>query len=435
VKTKTIEACVEKTPHYERNLNVPNILNLKRANSSFANKRYFIYVKKTCPRRSLDALKLQKHLIQNECDPVSSPDKADFIFVYTCGCFDRYEKLSISTVEKALENKSTNVIVTGCLPKINPDSLKKYETACIISTEDLMEICCFHDNYIYSELDNFCGAQGIHDLYKGKFLNRITLRKIIDFTRHFIGKLSHWPKNQTYAQDIFFSRNTYRIEIGQGCLGDCSYCAIKIGNPIYKSRSEEDIIEDFKAGLKENYKTFALMSGDIGCYGFDINTNLSSLLNKLFSIDGDFKILLWDLNVRWFVKQNLEMLSVLKNNPKKVERIILPIQSGSDRILKLMNRHYEIDDVKTCILNLKKNIPNIPLETHILVGFPGETDEDFFRTLELIREVEFNDIAIFAYEDRPGTKASDMPDKVPKDVIEQRKKFLRKEFEHKRKRE
>ena len=252
VKTKIIEACVEETLHHERNLNMPNILNLKRANSSFANKSYFIYVKKTCPRRSLDALKLQKHLFHNKCIPVSSPEKADFIFVYTCGCFDHYEKLSISTVEKALENKSTNVIVTGCLPKINPDSLKKYETACIISTEDLLEACSFHDNYVFDELNNFCVAQGIHDLHKGKIINRITFRKIVGFTRHFIGRLLHWPKKQICAQDIFFSRNTYRIEIGQGCLGDCSYCAIKIGNPVYKSRPEELILEDFKAGLKKN---------------------------------------------------------------------------------------------------------------------------------------------------------------------------------------
>jgi tRNA A37 methylthiotransferase MiaB len=204
--------------------------------------------------------------------------------------------------------------------------------------------------------------------------------------------------------------------------------------PKFKSRPEEHIVEEFQSGLKDNYKTFALMAGDIGCYGFDINTNLSSLLSKLFAVSGDYKILLWDLNVRWFVKHNLEILSVLKTNFKKVERIIMPIESGSNRILKLMNRHYEIEEVKNCILNLQNSIPEIVLETHILVGFPGETDEDFSKSLDLIREIDFHDISIFTYEDRPGTVASKIPNKVPEDVIKRRKKILREEFKRKNKR-
>ena len=97
-----------------------------------------------------------------------------------------------------------------------------------------------------------------------------------------------------------------------------------------------------------------------------------------------------------------------------------------------MNRHYEIEEVKRCILNLQNSIPEIVLETHILVGFPGETDEDFGKSLNLIREIDFHDIAMFTYEDRPGTKASKLPNKVPENVILRRKKILRKEFEHKK---
>jgi len=198
--------------------------------------------------------------------------------------------------------------------------------------------------------------------------------------------------------------------------------------PPYESRPEEQILEEFKSGLKENYKTFALIAGDIGCYGFDINTNLPSLLTKLFAQDGDYKILLWDLNIRWFIKYHQAMLNVLKANSKKVERIIMPIQSGSNRILKLMNRHYKIEEAKNCLQKLQNSIPEIHLETQILVGFPGETDEDFEKSLDLIREVKFDDIAIFPYEDRPGTTAQNMPNKVPQATIDTRKKILREEF-------
>ena len=153
----------------------------------------------------------------------------------------------------------------------------------------------------------------------------------------------------------------------------------------------------------------------------------------IFDEPTNVKILLWDLNIRWFIKYHLEMLSVLKANFKKMERILIPIQSGSNRILKMMNRHYKIEEVKNCILHLQKNIPEIVLETHILVGFPGETDEDFEKSLDLIREIEFHDVAVFIYEDRPGTTASNMPNKVLEDVIKRRKKILREEFERKNK--
>jgi tRNA A37 methylthiotransferase MiaB len=434
VKNKTLSTCAEEAARAELNLNMPEIFDSKGIDNSLDNKRFFIYAKKICPRRSLDALRLQKHLVENNWRPVSDPHKANFIFVYSCGCFNYYEKLSIFTIEKALENKSAKVIVTGCLPKINPESLDKYKTAYITSPEELKAVASIPDNFSYSELNDSSVAQDIHDLHHGSFLKRLTTKKIINFVRYSARRLHYWSQRQNYAQDVFFSKSTYRLEIAKGCLGDCSYCAIRIGMPKFKSRPEEQIVEEFRFGLKDNYKTFALMAGDIGCYGFDINTNLSSLLSKLFAVSGDYKILLWDLNVRWFVKHNLEMRSVLKTNFKKVERIIMPIESGSNRILKLMNRHYEIEEVKNCILNLQKSIPEIVLETHILVGFPGETDEDFSKSLDLIREIDFHDISIFTYEDRPGTATSNMLNKVPEEVIKRRKKILREEFKCKNKR-
>jgi tRNA A37 methylthiotransferase MiaB len=194
--------------------------------------------------------------------------------------------------------------------------------------------------------------------------------------------------------------------------------------PKFNSHPEEQIVEKLKAGLKKNYKKFALIAGDIGCYGLDINKDLTSLLTKLFQVDGKYKILLLDLNPRWLVKYYLELLQILKSNFGKVARIIIPIQSGSNRILKLMNRHYQLEEVETCILNLKKNIPEIILDTHIMVGFPGETDEDFNKTLNLIRKIKFSKVEVYPYQDRPNTKASNLPHKIPEEVIKKRIRIL-----------
>ena len=434
LETEILNVHAEETSRSELSVSLAEIFNIEDSEGLLDRKRFFIYVKKTCPRRSLDALRLQKYFVENNWEPVSNPSDADLIFVYTCGCFDHYEKLSILSVEKALENKSAKVIVTGCLPKANPESLDKFKTDCLVLAEDLNLFSSIPANSSFGELNGFSRTQGIDDLHRGSLLRRLTFKKVLDFIRYSVGKLHYSPNKQVWAQDVFFSKSTYRLEIARGCLGNCSYCAIKMGLPKFKSRPEEDIVKEFQSGLRKNFKTFALLAGDIGCYGFDIDTNLPSLLSRLFEVEGDYKILLWDFNVRWFIKYRLQLLSVLKENFKKVERIILPIQSGSNRILKLMNRHYTIEEVKDCILNLQKSIPELVLETHIMVGFPGETDEDFGKTLDLVKEIDFDDIAIFTYEDRPGTEASEMQDKVPEDVIKRRKKILREEFERKKKR-
>jgi tRNA A37 methylthiotransferase MiaB len=425
-----------KVARVEFNLNMKEI-HSKRVKNTIENNRYFIYSKKFCPRRSLDASKLHRYLLKNNLKPVSNPRKANLIFVYTCGGFNDYEKRSIATIEKSLENKSAKVIVTGCLPKINPKLLDEYRTTYIISPEDLGNLDpLIGADFPYSECGDCSVVKGIHDLYNGSPMDKIKRR--LGFIKHYFGldaEFLHSFANYLYKKilhrenDTFFSifsNGCYKLEIARGCLGNCSYCAIKLAMPKFNSHPEEQIVEKFKSGLKENYSHFALIAGDIGCYGLDIKTNLPSLLNNLFAVDGDYRILLVDLNARWFIRYYPELLLVLKANSSKVARIIMPIQSGSNRILKLMNRHYEIEKVKNCILDLQKNIPEILLDTHIMVGFPGETDEDFRNSLNLVREIEFSRVEIYPYQDRPGTISSNLPDKVPEDVIKRRIRILKK---------
>jgi MiaB/RimO family radical SAM methylthiotransferase len=229
------------------------------------------------------------------------------------------------------------------------------------------------------------------------------------------------------SEDLLFASTTYKLEIARGCLGNCTFCAIKLGSEKFHSFPADQILSSFKSGLRNGYKSFALVAGDIGCYGVDIKTNLPNLLEKLFAVDGDYKIILWDLSFRWFAEYCPDYLSVLKANSQKISKIVVPIESGSDKILERMNRGYKIEKVKECLLDFLRTIPDINLETQIIVGFPGETDEDFQKTMELVKEISFSKVAVFKYEDRPNTKASDMPDKVPKNIINKRATILSKE--------
>ena len=401
-----------------------------RVKNTAETKSFFIYGKVWCPRRSLDASRLYRYFVENDLRPVDYPKKADLIVIYTCGGFKPDEEISILTIEQVLKsvralNKFAKVIVTGCLPRIDPERLKSYDTVLIIPPEDLGKL----DSLIQAKVPyDACPATsivyGVHDLYHGNLFQRIKRQsgfntKLLRICAAYINQsLLHRSRDQVLGQ------KTYRLEIAKGCLGDCTYCAIKQAMGKFHSFPEEQIIENFRFGLKENYKDFALVAADIGCYGIDTNTSLPDLLKKLFAVEGDYKIALVDLNARWFVKYYPALLSVLKPNFRKVSRIILPIQSGSDRILKLMNRHYKIDEVKECLLDLQKNIPEIMLETHIIVGFPGETDEDFKESVELFRVIKFSKVDVYSYEDRPGTKSLNMPYKVESETIKKRARIV-----------
>jgi tRNA A37 methylthiotransferase MiaB len=394
---------------------------------------FFVYVNKWCPRRSIEASKLCRYFAINNLTAATNPKKADLIIIFTCGSFGINEELSILTIEKSLREKRAQVVITGCLPRIDPERLKIYGNALLVLPRDLGTLDSLIEAKVpYGSLRSDATAVGgFHDLYQGRLVDRVKRKAgLAGNSDSRISDIYSKCFNQRFfrkSEDIMFSPKTCVIEIAESCLGNCSYCAIKLAAEKFRSFSEEQILESFRSGLGNGYKDFALLAGDIGCYGVDTGTNLPNLLKKLFALGNGFRILLWDLNIRWFINYYDEFRSVLKANSRKVSRIVLPIESGSDRILGLMNRGYKIEKVKDCLLDFQKTIPELKLETHIIVGFPGETEEDFQKSVELVKEIKFSKVVVFRYEDRPNTRASSFPDKVLKEVIDRRVRVLAKE--------
>jgi tRNA A37 methylthiotransferase MiaB len=395
---------------------------------------FYISCKKNCPRRVLEASRNYRYFIKNGLQPVDNPKNANLILVHSCGGFKLSEEASILTLEKVLnvKSKSSKVIMTGCLPKINKKALSPYDGVLIIPTEDLATSLdsLIHAKTPYNSIPESSIIEDVNDLYYGTFIKRtkrnLGLLRAIGFNRRLLKAFKRFLRRNLFHVTIntYFREETYKLVTSEGCVGECTYCAIRFAMPVFHSIPEEQIIENFRVGLNHNYKNFALTGADIGAYGIDMHTNLPNLLEKLFAVEGDYKLTLVDLNARWFTKYYKELLFVLENNAEKVSKIILPIQSGSDRILRLMRRHYSIDDVKKCILDLQKNIPTSPLETHIMVGFPGETEEDFQMSLQLLKDVHFSKVDIYKYEDRPRTVASKMTNKIPDAIINKRVKKL-----------
>ena len=379
----------------------------------------------------LEASKLCKYFEINNLIYDPDPKKADLVVIFTCGVFAPNEESSILTIEKSLKEKSAKIVITGCLPAIDPERLKIYDNELIISPSNLHIL----DSLIEAKVPFVKTPYGtttdeFHDLYHGRLISRIKRRIVskVKSSNFRVLKIPSTVKSSQRSEETLFDPKVYKLEIAKDSAP--ATAVIVQSNCLQKSFiafPEEQILENFKSGLICGYKDFALIAGDIGCYGLDIKSNLPSLLKKMFSVKGDFRIILWDLNVRWFIEYYEELRSVLKANYMKVSKIVMPIQSGSDRILKLMKRGYEIEKAKKCISDFHRSVPDMRLETHILVGFPGETDEDFQKTVELIRESEFSKVVVFKYGKRPNTEAASLPNQVSRSTIEKRARILARE--------
>ncbi len=314
---------------------------------------------------------------------------------------------TVNTIQIALEKKAphANIIVTGCLIKINKNALNGNLT--LLATEEL------------EKLDKLIGAQ--KPLKTIPEANRIHPMKDLISPKDFLIKkfkmdVEFSPLFFKKVKSLFFGRTKYKktwnIRVAEGCLGNCSYCAVRLAAGRVKSKIPDDIVREFRRGIQQGEKTITLINTDVGSYGQDIGTNFAELMAQLFSIEGQYRIRIIDFNPRWLIHYYDKLLPLFKQNRERIAYLSIPVQSASDRILNLMRRPYKIKDIQSCFNGLKKNIPELVINTHFIVGFPGETEQDFDRTFHFAKSFDFGRISIHPYNDRPGTDSSTMPDKV-----------------------
>ncbi len=217
------------------------------------------------------------------------------------------------------------------------------------------------------------------------------------------------------------------IQICQGCLNTCTFCSTKLARGNLKSYRIGDVKRQLESAIKEGAKKIYLTSQDNGAYGFDIKTNLSKLLKELVEIDGDYKIRIGMLNPWHLRKIKNSLLEVMEN--EKIQKFLhIPVQSGSEQVLKDMKRIHTVSEFKEIAKEFRNKFPreiysDSTIATDIIVGFPTETEEDFQETLNLIEEIKPEVLNISAYSSRPGTKASKLK-QLSSEVVKQRTKRL-----------
>ena len=256
---------------------------------------------------------------------------------------------------------------------------------------------------------------GTHNIFKLAELLVLSLLKnemVIDI----------WKDTQQIVEDLPVDRKYFfksGVNIMFGCNNFCSYCIVPYVRGRERSRKPGDIIREIEALRDDGVREVMLLGQNVNSYGKNLEApcTFAELLKKIAKIDGIQRIRFMTSHPKDLSK---ELIRVMAEEPKICHHLHLPLQSGSSRILKVMNRHYTKESYLGLVAEIRRQIPDISITTDIIVGFPGETEEDFLETLDVVEKVRYDSAFTFIYSKRTGTPAAVMNDQIPEDIIKDR---------------
>ncbi|MEO0216059.1 MAG: tRNA (N6-isopentenyl adenosine(37)-C2)-methylthiotransferase MiaB [candidate division WOR-3 bacterium] len=353
-------------------------------------KKFFI---KTfgCQMNKKDSDVIFEVLRKGDYSPIQSPDAADIVVVNTCSVREHAEKRAfgyISSLKRWRKEKGSALGVVGCMARrlaneivnkfpyvdivLGPDSYRKFP--------DYLKLVLDKKTKI---IDTAVGGELYTDIC-------YTLRRISDF-----------------------------VSITRGCNNYCSYCVVPYVRGELRSRPVVDILNEVNALVQSGVKDITLLGQNVNEYFYD-GTDFPELLRLVAQNTNIFRLRFLTSHPKDFTDRIIE---TVKENDNICEWFHLPLQSGNNRILNLMNRRYTREDYMRLIEKIRKNIPQATITTDIIVGFPTETEEEFLQTIDLVKKIEFDDAYMYRYSIRPGTKASEIPP-LPEEIIKERLKIL-----------
>lgn len=399
-----------------------------------------------CPRMHVDTAKLFGYFESNGWTVTDELKKADLVLVTTCGVNVHNEEKSMKylSIVNANINPNSKLIVLGCLAYVNEHRILSRFNALPLPPGRM------------EQLDQITGASiKYHDI-RGpnyikpyitramKCLRTINQKEVKSPIQFFLMKIYRSILKPIIAPSFLRVLNFVRfrktipnpmpgieafyIRVSHGCLGSCTYCAIKHAHGPFSSRPLQEILKEFDDGLQHGFKEFKIVGADIGPYGQDIGTNIIELFRTLLNKDGDFRLSFHDIHPAFVVQHASELTEIILRNADKHIGVIIPIQSGNDEILSLMKRGYNSTETMDCLCALREACPRLIIATHVMVGFPGESDDQFEDTIRFLKRVNFHRIDIYKYDDRPNTEASQFHNKIPEHIKEKRLAKLQEEF-------
>ncbi len=336
-----------------------------------------------CSKNMVDSEVLMHQLQENEFEVVhdSNDQDANIVIINTCGFIDRAKEESINTILQYAEEKAAGNIeklyVTGCLSARYKENLEA-------------EI---------PEVDAYFGTLELPALLE---------RLEADYKHELVGeRLLLTPPHYAY------------LKISEGCSRTCSFCAIPLMRGKHISKTIEDLVTETKGLARNGVKEIMLIAQELTYYGLDIykERKLADLLVALSEIEGIEWI---RLHYAYPSKFPLEIFEAMKNLPKVCNYIDMPLQHASDTVLDRMRRQITIEETKGLIEKAREIVPNLAFRTTFLVGFPGETEEEFEQLVDFVREMRFERLGVFQYSHEENTRAYELEDDISPELKEQR---------------
>ena len=345
-----------------------------------------------CQQNEADSEKLSGMAEQMGYETVNVPDEADLIVVNTCAIREHAEQKALSIIGqfKHLKEKKRELIIAVC--------------GCMVAQEHRKNDIKFRYPYV-----NFIfGTTSLHRFPELLYQNIIEKKRLYHIEEVL----------PVVAEGIPIKRNDpfkAWVSVMYGCNNFCSYCIVPYVRGRERSRHPEDIYKEVKELVEAGYKEITLLGQNVNSYGKDcgFECDFADLLKKLASIEGEYKLRFMTSHPKDATKK---LIDVMSENEHIAKHFHLPMQSGSDRVLKAMNRKYDRERYLSIVDYIREKMPECAITSDIIVGFPGETESDFEDTLEMISRVGFDMLYSFIYSPRKGTPAAEMEDQIPKDI-------------------
>lgn len=344
-----------------------------------------------CQMNEEDSEKMSGILKNMGYEPTNSREEADIILFNTCAVRENAELKVYGNIGhlKALKVKKPELIIgiSGCMmqQKGVPEEIKKK----------------------YPYVDLIFGTHNLHRL--PELINNV---KQSNST-----VIEVWESEGEIVEGLPIDRqNDIKafVTIMHGCNNFCTYCIVPYTRGRERSRKPELIINEIKELVEKGYKEVTLLGQNVNSYGKDLeNMSFAKLLRMVNEIDGLERVRFTTSHPKDLTE---DVILAIKECDKLCEHIHLPVQSGSTRVLEKMNRKYTKEDYLKLVELIKKHIPNVAITTDIIVGFPGETEEDFLETLDLVKKVRYDSAFTFIYSIRKGTPAAEYQDQIPEEV-------------------
>ncbi len=344
-----------------------------------------------CQQNEADSEKIRGILVQSGYTITDTPENADVVVMNTCAIREHAEQRVWGNLGALTHTKRRHpgqkIFLCGCMAgqTVVTDRIKKS----------------------YPHVD---GVFSTHHLWQfGEILYRVlTTGKRVFFIEDEAGSIAEGlPQLRDHTLKAW-------VSIMYGCNNFCTYCIVPYVRGRERSRKSEDILEECRELIAGGTKEITLLGQNVNSYGKDLDENIdfSDLLLKIAEIPGEFLIRFMTSHPR---DASEKLFDTMASSPKIAKQLHLPFQSGSSRVLKAMNRHYDREKYLQKVMYAKKKMPDLVLTSDVIVGFPGETAEEFEETISLIEQVRYDSLFTFIFSPRPGTPAAKMEDLTPKE--------------------